>query len=55
VVASVHEAWGEGGPLKTRRLSAAAHPVPGSKPAELECLPGVDSIVVRCREMVADA
>jgi 2-oxoisovalerate dehydrogenase E1 component len=42
-------------PLLTRRLGAAQHPLPSCKPAELESLPGVKSIVAKCLEMVNDA
>jgi 2-oxoisovalerate dehydrogenase E1 component len=53
VAAAVIEA-GAGAPPAIRRLSAAPHPLPSCKPAELESLPGVESIVARCLEMVAN-
>jgi len=51
VVSLVHEAC-EGIPLLTRRLSAAPHPLPSCKPAEIEALPGVSAIVAKCLELV---
>jgi 2-oxoisovalerate dehydrogenase E1 component len=42
-------------PVAAGRMSAAPHPLPCCKPAELECLPGVDSIVERCVKMVGNA
>jgi 2-oxoisovalerate dehydrogenase E1 component len=54
VVALVHEACA-GLPLVTRRLGAAAHPLPSCKPAEIESLPGVQAIVAKCWKMVSHA
>ena len=51
VLAGVYETPQER-PIKARRFSAAPHPLPSCKPAELECLPGVESIVERCVDMV---
>jgi 2-oxoisovalerate dehydrogenase E1 component len=53
VVAAVHEAC-SGTALVTRRLGAAAHPLPCCKSAEIESLPGVDSIVKASLEMLSD-
>jgi 2-oxoisovalerate dehydrogenase E1 component len=54
VLAGVGEACA-GLPLVTRRLGAAPHPLPSCKPAELQSLPGVESIVLKCLEMVNHA
>jgi 2-oxoisovalerate dehydrogenase E1 component len=51
VVAAVHEACA-GTPLLTRRLGADPHPLPCCKSAEVESLPGVDSIVEVSLEML---
>ncbi|HUS05611.1 MAG TPA: thiamine pyrophosphate-dependent enzyme [Bryobacteraceae bacterium] len=51
VLAAVHEAC-PGQPLLMRRQGAAPHPIPSCKPAELDGLPGVDSIVRDCVAMV---
>jgi 2-oxoisovalerate dehydrogenase E1 component len=53
VVAAVHEACA-GTALVTRRLGAAAHPLPCCKSAEIESLPGVDSIMKASLEMLSD-
>jgi 2-oxoisovalerate dehydrogenase E1 component len=53
VLAGVHQAW-PGGRWIARRLSAAPHPLPSCKPAELRCLPGVESIVEQCVEMAGN-
>lgn len=42
-----------GRPVAAERLSAAPHPLPCCKPAELECLPGADLIVERAVRMVS--
>jgi len=52
VTASVHQALPPGTPLKSRRLSALPHPLASSKQAELESLPGADSILASIVEMV---
>jgi 2-oxoisovalerate dehydrogenase E1 component len=54
VVAAVHEAC-PCESLLTRRLGAASHPLPCCKSAEIESLPGVDSIVQAAIEMVGNA
>ncbi len=51
VVASICEACPDLA-LRIRRLGAAVRPLPSSKPAELESLPGVDAIVRKCLELV---
>ena len=51
VLAAVAEAI-EDAPLKMGRLAAAPHPLPSSKSAEQASLPGVDSIVSKCMEMM---
>jgi 2-oxoisovalerate dehydrogenase E1 component len=51
VLAALQESL-NGTPLIARRLGAAPHPLPCCKPAELECLPGVDSIVAASLEVV---
>jgi len=51
VAAAVHEGCPELR-LLVRRQGAARHPLPASKPAELASLPGADSIVRDCVEMV---
>jgi len=53
VLAGIYEA-ARGVPVAARRLSPSAHPLPCCKPAEMECLPGVDSIVACCVEMVGN-
>jgi 2-oxoisovalerate dehydrogenase E1 component len=52
VIASVHHALPQGTPLLSRRLSALPHPLASSKTAELESLPGADSILRSIVEMV---
>jgi len=54
VLAGIYEA-SLGVPIAARRLSPAPHPLPCCKPAEMECLPGMDSIVASCVEMVGNA
>jgi 2-oxoisovalerate dehydrogenase E1 component len=51
VLAAVHEAQRDT-PLQARRLGAAPHPLAACKSAELESLPGADSIFQSCLEMV---
>jgi 2-oxoisovalerate dehydrogenase E1 component len=51
VLAAVHEACSDLG-IRSRRQGAAGHPLPSSKPAELESLPSVASIVRECVDMV---
>lgn len=51
VLASVHEAC-QDIPVLARRRGAAPHALPSCKSAELDSLPGVDSIVRDCLEMV---
>jgi 2-oxoisovalerate dehydrogenase E1 component len=51
VLAAVHEA-SEGVPMAARRLGAAPHPLPSCKSAELDSLPGVESIVRECVQLV---
>jgi 2-oxoisovalerate dehydrogenase E1 component len=53
VLAAIHEGLVDG-PIRSRRLSARAHPLPSCKPAELESLPGPDSIFHAAAEMVCD-
>lgn len=52
VIASVHQALQPETPLLSRRLSALPHPLASSKAAELESLPGADSILASILEMV---
>ena len=51
VVASICEACPDLA-IRIRRLGAAARPLPSSKPAELESLPGTKAIVSKCLELV---
>jgi 2-oxoisovalerate dehydrogenase E1 component len=51
VLATVCEAMAPE-PLLARRQAAAPHPLPSCKPAELESLPGVHSIVSNCVNLV---
>src|SRR5439155_21005020 len=51
VLAAVYEACPDLR-LLARRQGAARHPLPACKPAEIASLPGVDSIVSDCVEMV---
>jgi hypothetical protein len=48
----VHQALA-GTPLMARRLGAKPHPLASSKAAELDSLPGADSIVAGVVEMVS--
>jgi 2-oxoisovalerate dehydrogenase E1 component len=52
VVAAVLQAMPRATPLLARRLSALPHPLASSKAAELESLPGADSILANVVEMV---
>jgi len=54
VVAAVHQALA-GTPLAARRIGAKPHPLASSKAAELDSLPGADTIVAGVVEMVAYA
>jgi 2-oxoisovalerate dehydrogenase E1 component len=54
VVAAVHQALA-GAPLIARRLGAKPHPLASSKAAELDSLPGADSIVAGVVDMVSYA
>jgi len=51
VVASICEACPDIA-VRIRRLGAAARPLPSSKPAELDSLPGAQAIVSKCLELV---
>lgn len=51
VLAALQESL-NGAPLVARRLGAAPHPLPCCRPAELACLPGVNSIVAESLEVV---
>jgi 2-oxoisovalerate dehydrogenase E1 component len=51
VVASISEVCSDVA-LRIRRLAAAARPLPSSKPAELDSLPGTKAIVSKCLELV---
>jgi 2-oxoisovalerate dehydrogenase E1 component len=51
VIAAVHE-QSPGLPPVMRRLGPAAHPLPSSKPAELDSLPGADDMVRACVGLV---
>ncbi len=51
VVSAVHQAF-EGVPLTARRIGAKPHPLASSKAAELDSLPGADTIVAGVVEMM---
>jgi 2-oxoisovalerate dehydrogenase E1 component len=51
VVARVYEAC-PGIPILSRRIGAASHPLPSSKPAEIESLPSASTVVSSCLEMI---
>ena len=53
VLAAVQEVCG-GAAIVARRHAAAPHPLPASRPAELDSLPDPASIVRHCLEMVRD-
>ena len=52
VLAAVHEGCPDQRIL-ARRQGASPHPIPSCKPAEMESLPGADTIVRECIEMVS--
>jgi 2-oxoisovalerate dehydrogenase E1 component len=50
-VASVYEACPDLA-IRIKRLGAAPRPLPSSKPAELESLPGAKSIAAKCLDLI---